>query len=520
MSTIEHIVGREVLDSRGNPTVEVEVVLDSRRPRPGRSCPSGASTGAVRGGRAARRRRPLRRQGRADGGRPRQRRDRRRASSGSTPSTSAAVDRLLLDLDGTDNKGRLGANAILGVSLAVGQGRGRRARAAAVPLRRRRQRPRAAGADDERAQRRRARRQQRRLPGVHDHAGRRGVASPRRCAGAPRPTTRSRRVLHDRGLVHRGRRRGRLRARTSASNEEAVQLLRRGDREGRLHARRRDRASRSTPAVHRVLRRRRLRASPARAARSRADRDGRLLGRPRATATRSCRSRTAWPRRTGTAGRRSPSALGDRVQLVGDDLFVTNVERLRAGHRRAASPTRSSSRSTRSARSPRRSRPSSLATRSALHRGDVAPLGRDRGHHHRRPRRRHQLRPDQDRRARPAATGSPSTTSCCASRRTSARPPRSRVPPRWLEGAVSPPAARPSSPDGAGAGSGRAPKRPATQRAAEQGAGEEAPGAHGDAPARRARRVGARGRVPAGAVFPTRTLLTQRVRHRQGASRS
>ena len=40
------------------------------------------------------------------------------------------LDPALLDLDGTDNKARLGANAILGVSLAVGQGRGRRARAA------------------------------------------------------------------------------------------------------------------------------------------------------------------------------------------------------------------------------------------------------------------------------------------------------------------------------------------------------------------------------------------------------
>ena len=49
------------------------------------------------------------------------------------------------------------------------------------------------------------------------------------------------------------------------------------------------------------------------------------------------------------------AALGDRVQLVGDDLFVTNVERLAAGHRAPASPTPSSSRSTRSARSPRRS---------------------------------------------------------------------------------------------------------------------------------------------------------------------
>ena len=52
---------------------------------------------------------------------------------------------------------------------------------------------------------------------------------------------------------------------------------------------------------------------------------------PRRHATRSCRSRTAWPRTTGTAGPRSPTALGGRVQLVGDDLFVTNTRRLRQG---------------------------------------------------------------------------------------------------------------------------------------------------------------------------------------------
>ena len=60
-----------------------------------------------------------------------------------------------------------------------------------------------------------------------------------------------------------------------------------------------------------------------------------------ATATRSCRSRTACRRTTGTAGRRSPTRLGARVQLVGDDLFVTNVERLAARASTSASPTRS-----------------------------------------------------------------------------------------------------------------------------------------------------------------------------------
>ena len=70
-------------------------------------------------------------------------------------------------------------------------------------------------------------------------------------------------------------------------------------------------------------------------------RAGRLLGRPRRAATRSSRSRTAWTRRTGTAGRRSPSSIGDTVQLVGDDLFVTNTERLQARHRRRRRATRS-----------------------------------------------------------------------------------------------------------------------------------------------------------------------------------
>ena len=65
-----------------------------------------------------------------------------------------------------------------------------------------------------------------------------------------------------------------------------------------------------------------------------------------------------------------------------------------------------------------------LAVAQRLHVGDVAPQRRDRGRHDRRPRGRDQLRPDQDRRAGPRATGSRSTTSCCASRRSSARAPR------------------------------------------------------------------------------------------------
>ena len=117
MSIIEHIAGREVLDSRGNPTVEVEVVLDSGA-RGRAIVPSGASTGqfeavelrdgeARYGGKGV-----LDAVAHVDG-------EIYDALVGFDALEQRDVDRMLLDLDGTDNKGRLGANAILGVSLAV-----------------------------------------------------------------------------------------------------------------------------------------------------------------------------------------------------------------------------------------------------------------------------------------------------------------------------------------------------------------------------------------------------------------
>ena len=87
MSTIEHVIGREVLDSRGNPTVEAEVLLDSGA-RGRAIAPSGASTGireAVElrdGGDRFSGKGVLQRGGQ------RQRRDRRCRRAGSTPSTS------------------------------------------------------------------------------------------------------------------------------------------------------------------------------------------------------------------------------------------------------------------------------------------------------------------------------------------------------------------------------------------------------------------------------------------------
>ena len=117
MGAIVDIRAREILDSRGNPTVEVDLVLDSGAE--GRAAvPSGASTGAHE---AVERR---------DGGTRfvgRGVRDAVRAVeeeifgalSGMESSEQARLDATLIALDGTENKGRLGANAILGVSLAA-----------------------------------------------------------------------------------------------------------------------------------------------------------------------------------------------------------------------------------------------------------------------------------------------------------------------------------------------------------------------------------------------------------------
>ena len=117
MSEIVHIIGREILDSRGNPTVEVEVVLASGA-RGIAAVPSGASTGeheAVE----------LRDGGERYAGKGVQTAvgfvndEVAGALDGFDALDQRGIDRELLDLDGTDNKARIGANAILGTSLAV-----------------------------------------------------------------------------------------------------------------------------------------------------------------------------------------------------------------------------------------------------------------------------------------------------------------------------------------------------------------------------------------------------------------
>ncbi|TAM86600.1 MAG: phosphopyruvate hydratase, partial [Candidimonas sp.] len=118
MSAIVDIIGREILDSRGNPTVECDVLLESGAM--GRAAvPSGASTGSreaieLRDGDAAR-----------YGGKGVLRAvenlntEISEALMGLDAQEQTFVDHTLIDLDGTENKGRLGANAILAASMAV-----------------------------------------------------------------------------------------------------------------------------------------------------------------------------------------------------------------------------------------------------------------------------------------------------------------------------------------------------------------------------------------------------------------
>ena len=207
MSEITYVHAREVLDSRGNPTVEVEVQLES-----GMSgtaiVPSGASTGVHEA-------LELR-----DG-------DKQRYGGkgvlkavdnvndeiadeliGVDANDQVAIDLFMLELDGTENKSKLGANAILAVSLAVAKAAAARPRPAPLPLPGRRQRARPAGAHDEHPQRRQACGQQHRLPGVHGHAGGRGQLPRGAALGfgnlpEPQESAPRRRLQHQRGRRRR-----------------------------------------------------------------------------------------------------------------------------------------------------------------------------------------------------------------------------------------------------------------------------------------------------------------------------
>ncbi|MDP2013174.1 MAG: phosphopyruvate hydratase, partial [Actinomycetota bacterium] len=129
MASIESVIAREILDSRGNPTIEVEMLLDDDTVSRA-AVPSGASTGAFE---ASERR---------DGG-PRYggkgvldaveavEVEIAPAILGLDAADQRIIDQVMLDLDGTPNKSRLGANSILGVSLATAKAA---AQSAGLPL--------------------------------------------------------------------------------------------------------------------------------------------------------------------------------------------------------------------------------------------------------------------------------------------------------------------------------------------------------------------------------------------------
>jgi enolase len=118
MSAIKDVKGREILDSRGNPTVEVDVLLESGA-KGSAAVPSGASTGTreaveLRDGDAGRYlgKGVQKAVANVNG-------ELRTALTGMDAGDIAAIDHKMIELDGTPNKGRLGANALLGVSLAA-----------------------------------------------------------------------------------------------------------------------------------------------------------------------------------------------------------------------------------------------------------------------------------------------------------------------------------------------------------------------------------------------------------------
>jgi len=129
MASIESVIAREILDSRGNPTVEVEILLEDDTVARA-AVPSGASTGAFE---AAERRDGEKRYG---GKGVQQAVDAiedeiAAAVIGMDADDQRLIDQIMIDLDGTPNKSRLGANAILGVSLATAKAA---AQSAGLPL--------------------------------------------------------------------------------------------------------------------------------------------------------------------------------------------------------------------------------------------------------------------------------------------------------------------------------------------------------------------------------------------------
>ena len=226
-------------------------------------------------------------------------------------------------------------------------------------------------------------------------------------------------MLKKKGLLDRRRRRRRLRA--------EPEVERRGDRDGP----RGDRAGRLQGGRQHLPRARRRLERVVEQGRQRtifkkSDEKTRTPSRWSswaklgAASTRSSRSRTAWPKTTGTAGSCSRRRSATRVQLVGDDLFVTNTD-----DPRSAASTRSVANSILIKVNQIGTLTETLdAIAMAATRGYTSVIshrsGETEDHFIADLAVGHQRRPDQDRLGEPHAIASPSTTSCCASKKSSA----------------------------------------------------------------------------------------------------
>ena len=344
------------------------------------------------------------------------------AVAGHDATDQQGLDAKLIELDGTDNKSRLGANAILGVSLAA-------ARAAAaeenLPLWRYLGGDAAhdpAGADDERrstAARTRTTTvdfQEFMVVPVGAPSFARGAAHGRR--GLPRAQGDAEEARPE----HRGRRRGRLRARPGVQRGGAAGADR-GHRGRRLHARRRRRDRARPGRVSEIFKNGAYELEQARTARSRASELAAywtdLAARYPILSIEDGMDEEDWD-----GWKALTDSIGDKVQLVGDDLFVTNVKRLQRGI-----DTGTANSILIKVNQIGTLTETLAAIDLARSNGYTAvmspPLGRDRGHDDRRPRRRHRLRPDQDRRA--VALGSRGQVQPAAAHRGGARRRRRRT---------------------------------------------------------------------------------------------
>ena len=331
MAEIVDVHAREILDSRGNPTLEVEVHLDSGAE--GRAAvPSGASTGS---GEALELRDDDRRRFGGKGVLQAVRNVERVIApeiKGMDAAEQALIDRALCQLDGTPQKETPGRQRDPGRVAGLRARRRGRSRAPALPVSGRAQRADASAPAHERDQRRRPRRQPARRPGVHARPGRAAVVRGGAPGRRPRSSTPS--------SASCGSRSTRPASATRAGSRRTCRARRRRSTCSSAPSRRPatgpartcgwPSTSRRPSSGARAATTRPARARPGRPTSSSPSTSGSPAG------SRWSPSRTACARTTGTGWAALTERLGGRLQLVGDDLFVTSAERLAEGIRRGA----------------------------------------------------------------------------------------------------------------------------------------------------------------------------------------